>query len=86
MKNFCWEIIQINLLPSLLKKTALEQEKKLKKYEGDHDSATPHSGKPLVKTDEEIMNSQSDSHYMPLKELMKEDLKEAFHKIFEMYK
>ncbi|XP_042118855.2 uncharacterized protein LOC102902981 isoform X7 [Peromyscus maniculatus bairdii] len=66
-------------------RTSLEQIKK-KKHEGDHDSAPSHSEKPLVQTEEEATDGQSDSCCMPLNELIKEDLKEALFEILEKYK
>ena len=71
--------------PSLLQTTAPEREKK-KKYKGAHDSALSHSGKPLVETDEESVDGQNESHCMPLKDLIKEDLKENLCEILEKYK
>lgn len=75
----------MNLPSLLLQRTSLEQIKK-KKHEGDHDSAPSHSEKPLVQTEEEATDGQSDSCCMPLNELIKEDLKEALFEILEKYK
>ncbi|XP_059100736.1 uncharacterized protein LOC131894475 isoform X8 [Peromyscus eremicus] len=66
-------------------RTSLEQRKK-KKHGSDHDSAPSHSEKPSVQTEEEVIGGQSDSRRMPLKELIKEDLKEALCEILEKYK
>ncbi|XP_076409285.1 uncharacterized protein LOC102902981 isoform X5 [Peromyscus maniculatus bairdii] len=79
------ETKQMNLPSLLLQRTSLEQIKK-KKHEGDHDSAPSHSEKPLVQTEEEATDGQSDSCCMPLNELIKEDLKEALFEILEKYK
>ncbi|XP_059100883.1 uncharacterized protein LOC131894589 isoform X6 [Peromyscus eremicus] len=66
-------------------RTSLEQRKK-KKHGSDHDSAPSHSEKPSVQTEEEVIGGQSDSRRIPLKELIKEDLKEALCEILEKYK
>ncbi|XP_052608711.1 uncharacterized protein LOC128119341 [Peromyscus californicus insignis] len=79
------ETKQMNLLSLLLQRTSLEQRKK-KKHGGDHDSAPSHSEKPSVQTEEEVIDGQSDSRCMPLKELIKHDLKEALCEILEKYK
>jgi hypothetical protein len=80
--NICWETKQINPSFSLLQRTSLQQKVK-KKYKRDHDSSPSHSEEPLMQTDE---GRQSESHCTPLKEFIKEELKEAFCEIFERNK
>ena len=75
----------MNPSPSLLQRSAPECKKK-KNYKGAHDSAPSDSGKPLVETDEESVDGQNESHCMPLKDLIKEDLKENLCEVFEKYK
>nr|XP_048283268.1 uncharacterized protein LOC125395707 isoform X2 [Myodes glareolus] len=65
-------------------RTAPEQETK-KNSKGAHDSAPAHSGKSVVQTEEESVDGQNDSHCTPLKDLIKEDLKENFCEILEKY-
>nr|XP_048283269.1 uncharacterized protein LOC125395707 isoform X3 [Myodes glareolus] len=68
----------------VITRTAPEQETK-KNSKGAHDSAPAHSGKSVVQTEEESVDGQNDSHCTPLKDLIKEDLKENFCEILEKY-
>ncbi|XP_036065342.1 uncharacterized protein LOC118597788 [Onychomys torridus] len=58
-------------------RTSLEQRKK-KKYEGDHDSGPSPSEKPPVQTEEEVTDAQSDSRWKLLQEQLPASAGKAF--------